>query len=872
MANYNLCITATNGGGFSPAFLVKYTGTPPTATITISNISANGYPVGFPCSTVSAQIDKNTPINFLPSSSPTSITPTFVSGTWAFANYVTIDYLEINGIPITYNGYTLINGSDTVTVYFAECLFQSTFNCPFVPDPTQTATPTKTMTPTPNPTKTPTPTVTKTPTNTITPTKSGIFCGSGVTTGSYFYVDCCGNQKIGTSFDEVVILDYTYPYTVGVTKLNVNANQICVTKTPTLTPSTTKNFATPTVTPTPSTTKFPSNTPTPTPSTSPVYKLKNECDVITLFDLGVNCNVIKEPTFNNNDGILSLKISGGTPPYQIYWNGILGQQTKSNLGAGFYNITVIDYYGDYTANTVCSLVIPTPTPSTTVTPTFTPTASPNWSKLCLIALGETSYGPLQFLNYGNINNKPYWNSGSYNIVWKTNRWEVVGSDLETPVSFAGGGIFVSNTNSAPPLAGWVVNGGTKQYNISVTEGNCPATLPLQVSFSVENSTCDSNPALCDGSITLTASYGTPPYQYSINNGLNWQNGNIFQNLCPNTYTVLTRDNVGTTVSKVIEIMSDNSSVTYQLQINLLPELNSDITATNYIQRTRYADIIVVPPLALGVTMNAVLNISDLKTINGPGTGLIETNIFVAKNNNPISPISETLDTQITTRPNCDPSAQTIRNYNKSYQISFVSSDVIRISTVSTLSITNGQISSQTNCVTQLLDKISANLSQSSVQGCNCCSSVSNESITTISDTSISYVRPASGGGGCTTLYFSLSNSYLSCPDNIQLRVDLSPSPYNQDSLTIGDVNGQLFNDFGCSGTFTSFFYSFNYEITPFTGQVSMCTPQLWTGYNSFTLSSVQIDGTTFYNGNTYVKDGRCYKIVLLGCGSVPPIP
>ena len=331
-------------------------------------------------------------------------------------------------------------------------------SCPD-PSPTPTLTPSQTPTNTPTPTLTPTitKTPTQTPTNSLTPSQSAIICGSGVTTGQYFYVDCCGVQKMGNSVGEVVTLDYTYIGTVGITKLNVVATQPCSTPTPTPTPTITSS---PTLTPTnsPTLTRTPTHTPTPTltPTNSQALILKNNCDTFTLFDLGVECQVVKQPTSGLADGIIGLKITGGTAPYQIYWDGILGQQTMYNMTEGFYAVRVIDYYGDYTANTVCSLFPQTPTPTPTLTQTPTPTPTPSYPSLCLVAIGNTSYGPLQFVYNGDINGKPSWVSGGYFIVWKETRWEIVGSDLTTPIQFAGGGIFVSNTSSVPPISGWNV--------------------------------------------------------------------------------------------------------------------------------------------------------------------------------------------------------------------------------------------------------------------------------------------------------------------------------------------------------------------------------------------------------------------------------
>ena len=122
---------------------------------------------------------------------------------------------------------------------------------------------------------------------------------------------------------------------------------------------------------------------TPTPTI--FYVLKNECEPFTLFDLGIECVTLASPSTSvSNDGALSLLITGGTTPYTILWdNGKIGPSIF-NLTAGSYGVTVTDYYGDYTARTICNLYGPTPEPTPTITPTPTPTVPPTYPNLCFI--------------------------------------------------------------------------------------------------------------------------------------------------------------------------------------------------------------------------------------------------------------------------------------------------------------------------------------------------------------------------------------------------------------------------------------------------------------------------------------------------------
>ncbi len=83
------------------------------------------------------------------------------------------------------------------------------------------------------------------------------------------------------------------------------------------------------------------------------------------------------------------------------------------------------------------------------------------------------------------------------------------------------------------------NGCTTPQMITVTE---PAVL---TAFSANtNASCNGGN---DGTITVTAAGGNATYEYSIDNGANWQPANIF-NVAPGSYTVLVRDNLGCTTN------------------------------------------------------------------------------------------------------------------------------------------------------------------------------------------------------------------------------------------------------------------------------------------------------------------------------------
>lgn len=106
----------------------------------------------------------------------------------------------------------------------------------------------------------------------------------------------------------------------------------------------------------------------------PIPTERNECGVITIFPMYVSCNSTNPSSSTASDGIASLFISGGTPPYLIQWNnGSIGQSIN-NLSSGSYVATVTDSNGDYLITSTCNLLGPTPivTPTPVVTPTPLP--------------------------------------------------------------------------------------------------------------------------------------------------------------------------------------------------------------------------------------------------------------------------------------------------------------------------------------------------------------------------------------------------------------------------------------------------------------------------------------------------------------------
>ena len=105
------------------------------------------------------------------------------------------------------------------------------------------------------------------------------------------------------------------------------------------------------------------NPPTPPPPPTPPMPIPgvtvNNCTPITILPLGIECVTLTAATQNYLFGSLSVNVTGGTSPYGIVWkspNGVTSNgYSINNVPVGNYVVTVVDFWGDLTATTTCSL-------------------------------------------------------------------------------------------------------------------------------------------------------------------------------------------------------------------------------------------------------------------------------------------------------------------------------------------------------------------------------------------------------------------------------------------------------------------------------------------------------------------------------------
>ena len=344
---------------------------------------------------------------------------------------------------------------------------------------------------------------------------------------------------------------------------------------------------------------------------------------------------------------------------------------------------------------------------------------------------------------GYYNGKQSWLSddGLTKIIWDNtmtpNCWSLSGDSFNT--------VKVINTNPAqPPINGnWTVVGLT--YSVVSKEGDCPPPAELKMSVTKNNPTCT-----CNGSITILGSDGVPPYQYSFNNGVTYGNSPIINGLCGDIQlTVMIKDSEGMVKSQLVQMAPQQEQVTYT--INLMDDGRETISnsSPNFSQKQKYT-IQVTPALPNGVSITFALNVAGLFQ-RTPYSNSANSSLVSQIVKNGVNITNYTDNTTETTAPNTASSCQSYQLYRTNYEynytnLTFINSDVYEISVIYSHTLTcnntpvNNSLSVEDensigplgfgvgsgvgyrNCCNSgwFSDTVTASLTNTSINGCNCC--------------------------------------------------------------------------------------------------------------------------------------------------------
>lgn len=401
----------------------------------------------------------------------------------------------------------------------------------------------------------------------------------------------------------------------------------------------------------------------------------NECNVLTIFPMGVECITTEPSNLFAVDGQVFLNITGGTPPYNVIWNNNNTSPLLINLPYGSYTATITDSFGDYTATTTCVLSIPSPTP--TSTPLVTPTPSSIYYEFCLTLIQGSNYTRRHFNPYGIENGKPRWISddNNYKVFWNTSisKWEY------KSLSYSGVPFIINSTLSIPPISNWQFL-GQPAGQISGNLGLCITGTPLSMNVQVNNPIYGT-----DGSIIITPIGGSPPYEYSLNNGLTYQNSPIFTNLNGGSYNLVLRDLSGATSNSLATLISPPPPTVYNLVLNTTSQIITN-TSSQLVQ-IYTTNISVNPQLPSGATIT--MNLQHLNSFSASPNNLITSATSIStlyKNAVPTFPISGiTGFTTTNPLPNCINSTVNVKNQIDNWNsVTIARNDTMYIYTITTV--------------------------------------------------------------------------------------------------------------------------------------------------------------------------------------------
>lgn len=428
----------------------------------------------------------------------------------------------------------------------------------------------------------------------------------------------------------------------------------------------------------------------------------NSCNIITLLPLGLDCDSINASTPDDTNGLITLYITGGTPPYNVTWSNGTQGTLLTNLSPGNYTATVVDYYGDFSATTTCTVdydsfyieefencvdsskiyyLADLPSIFTSGKTYELTTQAGCWtSSGTTLYTGQTYFNQFAVINSGpyndcqdclpapspvptypetlcltyrkgpiiyqttfysanTVNNYPSWSSA-------TPPFLVYYSTGNTRWEISGWttygapyyGVPTLNNPTPPPTGAWTLN-GINGYTLTVTSGVCTSP-PLNIVIEKTNPSCTTS---SDGTIYVNVTGGNAPYYYSLDN-INFNPTNILTNLAPGTYTVYVKDSSTPflTTSQTVVLTPQNTFQNYTINLTQLSQSTSGSLGTQ-IKQTNFR-IDITPALPPTKTVTFDIPISVLVT----GNTTTSAPIITTTQNNTI--IFQTFGTSTVTGP------------------------------------------------------------------------------------------------------------------------------------------------------------------------------------------------------------------------------
>ncbi len=319
---------------------------------------------------------------------------------------------------------------------------------------------------------------------------------------------------------------------------------------------------------------------------------------------------VTDATCGQANGSMNLLLGGGTMPFSYNWENVANAGTTistvnpvTNLSAGTYNVTVTDAnnciaIGTVTINDTGGPLLTNPTATDASCGGSDGTASVTVSGGTMPYTFNWENAATPGINVSTTNPATGLAAGAYNVTVtdasNCTAIETVNiNDAGSPTVVSIVELPPADCSSVLGSATITLTGGTAPYtdgvsvfndmitisgtqgsvgNFTFTDANACAvsgqfTIPT-FNSDVSITTVDVTDIDCNnnvGVLTVNATGTNQPLSYSIDNGITYQTGNVFNNLAAGTYTVLVQDAAGCLTNAVNEAVQDNSAT---LSINV----------------------------------------------------------------------------------------------------------------------------------------------------------------------------------------------------------------------------------------------------------------------------------------------------------------
>lgn len=284
------------------------------------------------------------------------------------------------------------------------------------------------------------------------------------------------------------------------------------------------------------------------------------------------------------NGSITVNVTGGIPGYSYSIDGENFQSSNvfNELPSGSYTITVVDQNGESSCQTSVVANITQPTLIGATITTGSSTCGNSNGTLLVVASGGSGSGyqySLDGVNFSAGNSFSNLQSGNYNIVITdgTGCMNVFTASINdangpsitsishTDASCNGstdGSITINTVTGGSGTLYYSVNGSTWQtstnfsgldagsYSVLVKDANgCVGQTsvlinepnPIIVTTSTTDVTCNGSNS---GSVTINAAGGAGTLAYDLDDEINYQSSNVFNNLYAGTYLAIVRDAAG----------------------------------------------------------------------------------------------------------------------------------------------------------------------------------------------------------------------------------------------------------------------------------------------------------------------------------------